>query len=461
MKTSAWLPLTGLLVGALGLASCANDVAPGYRIEKQSVAVRYDDGTIHIRAEYRLRNTGREALDALRISLAAVNAGAALDMRATLDGVQVAWQAVQHDGLPALEIRFATPWARRARKNLVLDYLFQQGRGTSARSFQLLPGSWSPELLPPPGMLSRGGGAPKNWELAVEVPKEMAVHSAGKNRGVKKRGDRAEYRFRQEKGHGFTYVVGGPFQETRVAADGFVLHFWTLQPVPQASAQAVAERLGKTLQTYREWLGPLEKDAHDIWVMDGTSSSYILAGPAGSLPGLAADMIIDPALFVGGQARSDSECVADEWLAGIWVNWLAHPVRDSQALAENVAKHLAQALPHGCGYGLYNSKTRQDAMGKMRQAFAAANKNYQAENGKLKDSFRRERDGYFRRLMVFAIEKRAGRDAFHHALRRVLQAMRGDTWGSNELRSALEAETGQDWAAFFRAWASGETIPAD
>jgi len=448
-----------LMSVCLGLAACADSVAPGYRIEKQNVAVRYDAGTIHIHAEYRLRNTGSEPLDSLRVSLAAVNPGAALDMRTTVDGTQVTWEHSQQDGLPALAIRFPVAWARRARKQLVLDYSFQQGGGVAAPSFQLLPGSWSPELLPPPGMLSKGGAAPKNWDLSVHVPKEMVVHSAGKNRGVKKRGDTVEYRFRQEKSHGFTYVVGGPFQETRVDAGDFVIHFWSLQPITHDAARTVAAGLEKTLETYRAWLGPLDKDARDIWVMDGSASRYILAGPAGSLPGLAADMIIDPALFVGGQARSESYCIADEWLAGIWVNWLAHPEKDARALAENLAKHLAQSLPDGCAYSLYNARSREAAMQQMRQAFARANKYYQDENGRLKESFRRERDGYLQRLKVFAIEERAGREPFQRALRRVVQALRGRSWGQNELRSALEAETGQDWAAFFRAWASEDKLP--
>ncbi len=459
MKISqrAWILLLASCVG--GLASCADSVAPGYRVEKQAVAARYEDGTVHIRAEYRLRNTGSETLPALRVSLAAVNAGAALDMRAFVDGQPTTWQPVQEAGLPALEIRFAAPWARRARKHLALEYTFPTGTSQAARAFQLLPGSWSPELLPPPGMLSKGGGSPGKWDLSVTVPKDMVVHSAGKNRGVKKRGEKTEYRFRQEKGHGFTYVVGGPFLETRAPAGEFTVRFWMLQPVERDAAQRVAERLGKTLRLYREWLGPLEKDARDVWVMDGTASRYILAGPAGARPGLAADMIIDPALFTGGQARSDSECVADEWLAGMWLYWLARPTPEAGALAENLAKHLAQALPHGCGYSLYNAASQEEAITRMRRGFDAANKYYQAENGRLKESFRRERDGYLQRLKVFAIERRAGRDALHRALRRVLQALRNDTWGENELRSALEAETGQDWAAFFRAWADGGKIP--
>lgn len=451
--------LLPIALTALLLVACADDVAPGYRIEKQEIATRWQDDIVHIRAHYRLRNIGSAPLETLRISLAAVNPGAALDMRVLIDGAETKWESVQEDSMPALEVRFAQPWPRRSRKELTLEYKFPSGGSQKVASFQLLPGSWSPELLPPPGLLSKGGVAPKKWDLAVTVPQDLLVHSAGKDRGTKKRGDLLEYRFRQQKGHRYTYIVGGPYRETRAEADGFVMHFWMLNPVSRDAAQGVAKRLAQTLNTYREWLGPLESDARHVWVVDGTASRYILAGPAGGRPGLAADMIIDPALFVGGQARSESDCVADEWLAGMWVNWLATPSAETRALAENLAKHLAQSLPHGCAFRLYNAANREGVIRNMRQGFDAANKNYRADNSRLKESYRHERNGYLQRLKVFAMEERAGREPLHRAVRRMLQALGGERWTENELRSALEAETGKDWAAFFREWANADQLP--
>lgn len=457
-RTASVCAVLPVLCGLL-LVSCADDVAPGYRIEQQQVAVRWQDSTVYIRAAYRLRNIGSEPLDTLRISLAAVNPGAALDMRVLIDGVETKSERVQEDGQPALEIRFSPPWSRRARKDLALEYQFPSGGPQRVASFQLLPGSWSPQLLPPPGLLSKGGIPPKKWDLTVTVPDDMQVHAAGKHGGTKKRGDLLEHRFGQQKAHGFTYVAGGPHRETRVEASGFVIHFWTLQPVSQDAAQRVARRLSQTVHVYREWLGPLEDDARHIWVVDGTAWRYILAGPAGGRPGLAADMIIDPALFAGGQPRAESECEADERLAGMWVHWLSTPVPEAQPLAEGLVKHLAQALPHGCPFGLYQARSRDEVLAALRRGFAAAGKNVQTADDKLKESYRREREGYRQRLMVLALEERAGRESLHRAVRRMLQALRNDTWSVNELRSALEAETGQDWGGFFRDWAGPEPPP--
>lgn len=450
-----------LLVSVVCLVACDDQVAPGYRIEKQAVAARYEDGTVHLRAEYRLRNTGSEPLEALRISLAAVNPGAALDMRVFVDGAQTKWASVQEDGLPALEIQFAPAWARKQRKQLTLEYSFPSGGPQRTKSFQLLPGSWSPELLPPSGILAKGGASPPQWELSVTVPKDLLVHSAGKNRGTKNRGESIEYRFRQQKAHGYAYVVAGPYRETRVEAGGFTIHFWTLRAVPAADAQSIAARLGQTLQIYREWLGPLEDDSRKVWVVEGNTARFMLAGPAGSRPGLASDMILDPALFTSAYGREQTICLADEWLAGMWLNWLARPMENSTGLAENLARHMAQALPHGCGFAAYSAANREEAVQSLRRGFDAAHRNFQQETGPLKESYRRERQGYHHRLKLLAIEERAGREALNRSLRRVLQALRGGQWTESDLRSALEGETSQDWAAFFRAWANPEKLPQD
>jgi aminopeptidase N len=96
----------------------------------------------------------------------------------------------------------------------------------------------------------------------------------------------------------------------------------------------------------------------------------------------------------------------------------------------------------------------------MLRGFDAAGRNATTQPERLQESYRREREGYRMRLLLFALEDAGGRDALHRATRRMLQALRGGTWGRNELRSALEAETGKDLGEFFRVWARPDEIPA-
>ena len=142
----------------------------------------------------------------------------------------------------------------------------------------------------------------------------------------------------------------------------------------------------------------------------------------------------------------------------MWVYWLARPERTQNDLAEQMTKHFAQALPHGCGFG---NRSRDEEISLLRNRFAAAHRNYENEKGPMKESFRREREGYRARLQIFAVEDRAGREKFHQAVRRMLQSLRGGRWTHADLRSALEGETGQDWAAFFRAWDNDARLPAE
>ncbi len=460
MKRSPILPALVALASTVLLAGCPDDVAPGYRIEKQAVAVRFDGSLVQIQADYWLRNTGRDPRDALTISLASVNPGAASDMRVQMDGKPVDWQPSAHDGERALELKFLPAWARKTRKHLTLEYSFRSGTPQSnTRQFQLVPGSWSPEFVPPPGPLAKAAG-PQNWELSVTVPAQMLVNAMGKPRGVKRRGSNVEYRFRQDKGHTFTYIVAGHYTETRIRAGDFTFRFWMQQQVEPAHMKQIADRLAQTVRLYREWLGPLENDAKEFWVVDGTGGRYILGGARGSRPGLAPNMIVDPGMII---ARGNAEmiCVADEGLAGMWLHWLSRPEPNADFIAENLAKHFAQSLPHGCGASSPGQTTRSAMIAALRRSYAAADANFRADTGKLKESYRREREGYRGRLMVLAMEQQAGAEALRRSVRRVLQAMRSDTWGQNELRSAIEAETGRAWAAFFRDWNDPEKLPAE
>ena len=61
---------------ALWLAACAAPLGPGYIVEKQEVRVSFSPEpvpSIHIAAEYHLKNTGNQELSALDVRLPGVN----------------------------------------------------------------------------------------------------------------------------------------------------------------------------------------------------------------------------------------------------------------------------------------------------------------------------------------------------------------------------------------------------
>jgi len=462
-RRRGWKRSGVFLAAMLTLAACETQIGPSFQVEKQRVEVRYEDGLVRIRGEYRLRNNGSRPLAGIQVALAAVNPGAATDVTASVDGAALAWKPVEGSGPRRIEIALPAEWAQKKRRTLVLEYGFRSALGcTRLESFQLLPGSWSPELLPPEGLFGRGGGTPEKWELQVTVPEGIQVHATGRSRGTRKRGGTVEHRFRQEAQHGLTYVIAGRYQESQVSAEGYRIHFWSAQP-PRASVADMGRRLGLTLKAYTEWFGPLGGHQRDVWVMDGAAVRYILGARGAARPGLARDTIVAPGLFLSYPGSDDEEsfCAADGQLAALWLDWLAGPAPEAAATSDALARHAADALPHGCGARRSQGAAREAAITRLLKSWAAADANYQRETGPMRESYLRERDGYRMRLFAYALEDRAGRAPLHAALRRMLQALRGAAWGHDELRSALEGETQADSAEFFRSWLHRPGIPED
>jgi hypothetical protein len=64
-------------------------------------------------------------------------------------------------------------------------------------------------------------------------------------------------------------------------------------------------------------------------------------------------------------------------------------------------------------------------------------------------------------LFLVSLENIAGKDKFYRAVRRLLTDMAGQEIGSDELRSAVEAEAGRNLAGVFHAWLDHPGLPAE
>jgi len=64
-------------------------------------------------------------------------------------------------------------------------------------------------------------------------------------------------------------------------------------------------------------------------------------------------------------------------------------------------------------------------------------------------------------LFFLAVEDRVGAENLRRALGRAVRALRGKYWKTNDLRAALEAQTGQDLGEFFRIWLHQTGLPAE
>jgi aminopeptidase N len=70
-----------------------------------------------------------------------------------------------------------------------------------------------------------------------------------------------------------------------------------------------------------------------------------------------------------------------------------------------------------------------------------------------------QRAGVKSELLFFALEDAAGRENLLRALRHLMKAYYGRRWGADDLRSALEQESGKDLGLLFRQWLVEPGIP--
>jgi hypothetical protein len=173
-------------------------------------------------------------------------------------------------------------------------------------------------------------------------------------------------------------------------------------------------------------------------------------------------VLLDEQLMAQGV---DTEPVLDRAeyeLARTWFGWYARPSADSQILLGRGMSLYAVTRADAARGG---DAARTAAITRLLADYESARK--RAEDGpllKLPPDAALERQtthAYKSALFLVALEDSAGRGNFDGAVRRILRATTGEEIDVDELRSALEAATGRDFAELFRLWLNRPGIPDD
>src|SRR5260370_41590272 len=110
-------------------------------------------------------------------------------------------------------------------------------------------------------------------------------------------------------------------------------------------------------------------------------------------------------------------------------------------------------------------ETREHEIAGLRVQFdsgrASEAKRIENEKERNRWSQEPEKNNPFKSLLFFfALEDQYGREPLHRAIARMIHARRGRGYDLDDLRSALEAETGQSVAEFFLRWHARQGITA-
>ena len=469
MRSSTTLLISAVLLScaALLLAACAAPLGPGYIVEKQEIRVSFSpepEPTIHLAAEYHLKNTGTQELSALDVRLPG--------RRFHPDNLTISWDgaALPHDVSPEnprnLQLRFPQSWTVSARHTLQFSYELssansaQGALGFSADAFFLPAESWTPELPQARGVFGFGGVPPKKWELLVRVPQGFLVHASGGKE--KHSGDKTamQFRFPQTAGDLNPFVVAGRYREMRQDLKGQrTVRVWSRSGSNAVDLRRADDSLSRTLAAYDVLLGARGKSNTSVWIVECPAESGCLTRRAAGYT----------ALLDGENTGQLAEMISNDTV-------LVDPRITHGTLEASVAPALAQGwLGYGKNPGFYDQQppmsalpafvaalTRETSSGPhvrgeiVQRALSTIPTSATPESNNEPVVFRAKS-----LLLFYALRDRVGPDAFQKALQHMLGARQGRDFDLSDLISALEQESRQPIGPFVRQWIKRPGIPED
>ncbi|HVB34613.1 MAG TPA: hypothetical protein VNJ52_09610 [Patescibacteria group bacterium] len=447
-----FLPLSALLAG------CTQPLGPGYQIRRETVTVRYDHRAVAPAVYYSVRavvrNTGNRPLTMLRI-------------RAPRHNSPAAFAAPSSAGPPGPGSRPGSlpvpmePPLRRGRSRLIpFGYLVPvRGGGVF-----LEPEDWFPSFLPPHGLFAHGEPWARKTEIDIFVPHGYRALTTGRLRLVRqgRPGGETEYVY-EIRGRDFPpFLLIGQYEEGRIRARGRDVLFWTRRPFDSGCAQTVATEAAATATLYRSLFGGVGKKRGPIRMIEITPANSAAAqdsdAPIGTVPyGVlfsadTADVCRQPHRFFH---------LVDRDLAATWFGWAVRPEPSARAILGNGAGDYAALI----------AEEKRDGPGARERQV----KDWLAEYDRLASRTRplapgnlglhptgdqRKLAGIQSALCLVALEDRLGAEPVRRALRDLVESLRGRAAGRDELRSALERQSGQNLYDFLNRWFGQAGIPA-
>jgi hypothetical protein len=466
------------LLLAMVLAGCSVPLAPGYRVEKQSLDVHYLAGSpprVAIRASFQLRNAGSTDLPSLVVILPSRKTFATQDLH-----IQIGSRAVTPTPLesPAaaetrgddVQIPFDPPWPRNTTITLVFEYNLAPpppGHGSIAvneNSFHLNQGGWMPQLETPKRIFAHDIDRPDPEPVNFRVPADFSILSGGSSKGSKKRGAEVEYRFRLGKSDLDPYAIAGRYLRQTIKASGTSVNFWTMDPLPESKASASGTELAEAMGVYAKNFGPLPNWPASIWVVETPARLRSYAGTenesaARAFPG---GVLLNRQAFAAGVDSFPFLNLTEHALAHSWLGEeiLLRPEAEL-GIGEGFAQYAPIVLDESRGGAAARRRVvvyliheyddaRARAVEKPLRALAAG------------DPWEQRRFAFTKGPLFFiALEDKYGEIGVRKGIAYLIQTLRGQIAGYDTLRSALELQTGQDLGAFFRTWLDEKGIPEE
>jgi hypothetical protein len=486
-----WLWVLAVGWCAWWMAGCAASLGPGYLLEKQEIRVEFAAGaqTMHIEAEYRLRNTGNRPLRELEIILPAGRRVRIGPVLARWDGTAIATDVVVDHPRNSV-VRFAKAWSLGESHSLQISYDIRPpepgstGLTFASDAFYLPASGWSPALPQPRGLFGFGGVPPKNWDLLITVPEGFTIHSSG----VVKKTQRAKsggetFRVRQTVDDRYPFVVAGKYSATEIRNAHQKIILWTRESEASGVLKQASTQISGTLNAYATIFGAPPNRKSTFWivecpVVDGCFSNFnssisrLLTDNPAAAP--SSELVSSDTVMVDtDQGAPQVAAAAGPALAASWLGYGRNPgffeqtepmallpifaaarsreqIDGPQARGETIRRVLRFVPQSAAGSPAAAPSTNSAPPASALFAMPHAGPPESAEVLRAKSL-----------LFFYALQDRYGEKVFHDAIGHMLYARAARGFDLDDLIAAFEAEVHQNVAEFVRHWMKRPGVPAD
>jgi hypothetical protein len=462
--------LPGLILFSLALFGCAVALGPGFNHAYRSVdvsATSLEPTHIHVQVSDKLENVGDRSLTYLNVALPNGPSFGTKNINVTVGGKAVASRRESGTGL---QVPFNPPWPQGDEREIALAYDLEpapEGRGVVAATpdgFYLADPNVFPMWQVPLGPFAQGSLRAKTEQLEVTVPADFRVLAVGREERMERRGESIAHRFEVVGAEFPPYLVAGRYHEHRVETGSGAVVFWTRESIDENTAGIAAQRLAATNSTYEDLFGSITRNRFPIHVVETSAelAPIVVVTPNISAASFPEGVLFDHRAIALGLASGPVLDLADYELARTWFGWHVRPQPEADLLlgrgmALFAALHAAERRGGAAArqqeivrlIGTYDTLgTANDKKPGFGPAVGFSREEATAKS-------------YKGALFLLSLEEIAGEEKFHRAVRRILADMAGREIGSDELRSAVEAEAGRNLAGVFHAWLDHPGLPAE
>lgn len=457
------------------MCACTVPLAPGYRIQKESLEVQFVSGQppeLHVRARFTLQNSGTSALTFVDVALPDEKLIGRKKLRVEVDGRENTLTNLpaefQAEAPNTHRLPLDVPWRQEETRECAIEYVLSSPEDSGTRitigenSFHLGSRGWLARLLPPKRMFAPYPRRPDRTIYTVRVPADFVVLARGTLAGRKQEGGEVEYRFELLKEDLLPFIVAGHYVEPTAPHKRASAVFWTLQPLKEDPGLA-EERIAAAWAILQTDFGPLDKNIRVPHVVESPELRVRReneADPAfASFPG---GVLINPAALALGLRNED---FLERVIHSLAHNWFGDEMFPNDGAAVGMGEGLPEYATIVIDEARNGEAARQSRIIEFLRRYDEARKGAVEKPlavTTMLDPPEQRRIGLAKApLFLVALEDACGEAPMRAGLAHLVALLRGQEVGFDDLRAALEQSTGKNLAETFRVWLNEKGIPAE